>query len=202
MMVQDDRINYLRIGQAQLLYKALGYRNIETPWIVTEEAVKTTLPKECRPFTTVGGALVGSAEQGFIDLMLDGFLEPGRYQSTTPCFRDEQPLTELTRQYFMKLELIHYMPTDQRADYERMLNQALGCFFEISECDTFEARDTSEGIDIFLNGIEIGSYGVRTVDNHTWIYGTGLAEPRFSIASRLRPVPAVEATPQDSPANA
>jgi hypothetical protein len=41
---------------------------------------------------------------------------------------------------------------------------------------------TPEGIDLVLNGIEVGSYGVRTVGNRTWTYGTGLALPRFTVA--------------------
>lgn len=36
--------------------------------------------------------------------------------------------------------------------------------------------------DIELNGIEIGSYGVRTCPFLQWSYGTGLAEPRFGRA--------------------
>jgi hypothetical protein len=30
------------------------------------------------------------------------------------------------------------------------------------------------------NGFELGSYGVRQYHDITWIYGTGIAEPRFS----------------------
>jgi hypothetical protein len=32
------------------------------------------------------------------------------------------------------------------------------------------------------DGIELGSYGIRTVGNVSFAYGTGLAEPRFSYA--------------------
>ena len=34
--------------------------------------------------------------------------------------------------------------------------------------------------DITADGIELGSYGVRECEFVRWIYGTGLAEPRFS----------------------
>jgi hypothetical protein len=34
------------------------------------------------------------------------------------------------------------------------------------------------------NDIEIGSYGMREYENFKWIYGTGMAEPRFSKARK------------------
>jgi hypothetical protein len=43
---------------------------------------------------------------------------------------------------------------------------------------------TEIGHDIELNGIEIGSYGWRQNQDIIWAYGTGLAEPRFSIANQ------------------
>jgi hypothetical protein len=36
--------------------------------------------------------------------------------------------------------------------------------------------------DIEINGIEVGSYGIRSVDDVQYIYGTGLALPRYSTA--------------------
>ena len=47
----------------------------------------------------------------------------------------------------------------------------------------FEIVKTEEGLDIELNGIEIGSYGYRSYKDFHWIYGTALAEPRFSLAA-------------------
>jgi aspartyl-tRNA synthetase len=182
MMIKDDSINYQRLATAQTFYRALGYRNIDTPWLVSPQAIVATLPPNSRAVESNFGCFVGSGEQGFIQLMLDGTLEPGRYQTTTPCARDEQEYTELSRKTFMKLELIHYLPEDARAAYEKVLNEAIACFFEISNVDTFEAVPTNDGFDITLNGIEIGSYGVRQMDKHVWVYGTGLAEPRFSLA--------------------
>ena len=41
---------------------------------------------------------------------------------------------------------------------------------------------SDESYDIESNGIELGSYGIRQHENITWVYGTGLAEPRLSIA--------------------
>jgi hypothetical protein len=36
--------------------------------------------------------------------------------------------------------------------------------------------------DIQYNGIELGSYGIRSCDFLEWIYGTAIAEPRLTLA--------------------
>jgi len=118
--------------------------------------------------------------------MIRNLMKPGKYQTTTPCFRDEKEYNELTRVAFFKTELIWYKPEDTRAAFEMVLNNALACFFEISDVETFEAVETAEGYDIYCDGVELGSYGVREMKEygHVWVYGTGLAEPRFSILMR------------------
>lgn len=178
-----DSINYTRLAAAQNFYKGRGYQNIETPWAVTPQAIRATLPITQRMTDSAIGVLVGSGEQGFIQQMVDGTLMPGKYQTTTPCFRFEDSYNDLTRRYFMKTELIWYNPEENRSAYETVLNDAMSCFFEISDATTFDAVQTEEGFDIMHNGIELGSYGVRQMDGkHVWVFGTGLAEPRFSIA--------------------
>ncbi len=42
--------------------------------------------------------------------------------------------------------------------------------------------NTPEGLDIMYNGVELGSYGNRRDE---YIYGTGLAEPRFTHAMKV-----------------
>ena len=51
--------------------------------------------------------------------------------------------------------------------------------------DVLGTISTDEGYDIVLNGIEVGSYGIRQHENLRWIYGTGIAEPRFSTALKI-----------------
>lgn len=46
--------------------------------------------------------------------------------------------------------------------------------------DSTEIIQTSEGFDIESNGHELGSYGIRECEFLSWIYATGVAEPRFS----------------------
>jgi hypothetical protein len=185
-------INYERIGKAQLFYKALGYANVETPWFVSQQACQATLPPDRKQILCTFGSLVGSGEQGFIQQMLDGTLEAGKYQTTTPCFRDEPEYNELTRQAFMKVELIWYMPDDPQAAYETVLNDALTCHFTVSHAELIDALQTDDGFDLMYNKIEIGSYGIRKMDKHIWVYGTGLAEPRFSLALLIMPAPVPE----------
>lgn len=180
----EDPISYEHIGKAQSYYRALGYRNLAAPWLVSPLAIQPTLPEGARMFPTPAGVLVGSAEQSFIELMQNGVMPVGRFQATTPCFRSENEYNELTRLYFVKTELIWYMPEDVNLGLDTLLNHAFSCFFELSDVDTFEQVQTAEGFDIYFNGIELGSYGVRKMKEHLWVYGTGLAEPRFSIAMR------------------
>jgi hypothetical protein len=45
--------------------------------------------------------------------------------------------------------------------------------------------ETEQGYDLECNGIEIGSYGIRSCEYLEWIYATGLAEPRMSIVKNI-----------------
>ena len=45
--------------------------------------------------------------------------------------------------------------------------------------DLFKSTDSA---DIMYKDIELGSYGIRKHKNVEWIYGTGVALPRLSIA--------------------
>ena len=205
----DDLISYERLGKAQVHYNALGYFNIETPWLVSPQAIYTTLPKDSTPYLSNAGALVGSAEQGFVQMMMEGTLKPGKYQSISACFRDEKVYNALTKKWFMKLELCEYLLNDKelemetvRKAYERMINEALQVMRKLTGADHFEgftAQQTTEGYDILYRGIELGSYGVRQMDNHVWVYGTGLAEPRFTVATEYivfeKPMPQEEVQP-------
>ena len=190
--MNQDVIDYSLIGQAQLYYKALGYTNIDTPWLVTPQAITATLPPNSMLVQSNFGCLVGSGEQGFIQMMIDGTLLPGKYQTSTPCFREEKEYNDFTRRSFFKTELIWYKPdTDLKTAYDAVLNNALSCFFEISNAETLNCVQTSEGFDICCNEVEIGSYGVRKWGDHIWVYGTGLAEPRFTLAVQRRLTPEI-----------
>lgn len=199
-------IDYNLVQMAVADYQLEGFEYLETPWVVSEEALKVTLPADkegyqlhkCIPYdhpilpTQIPYWLVGSAEQGFIQLMLEGKLSKGKYCSAGPCFRDDKP-DEWHHPYFFKVELIDYLP--EKPDVLSMLNAAKFQLEQMAQIIvasqdyarsipsfTLEVVPTEEGHDLMLDGIELGSYGLRKYQNHTWVYGTGLALPRFTQA--------------------
>lgn len=170
---------WTRFGAAIEWYRHLGYEFVDVPWIVRPECVEPTLPAGKFPWmVTEGldqrGALVGSAEQAFLQLRRDAILDPLKmYMTITPCFRSEEVYSRITRKQFMKLEL--YAPA--AFSVEEMARHAhkffrrwyQGCLIVTTE----------EGLDITYKGVELGSYGSR---RNEYVYGTGLAEPRFTLA--------------------
>jgi aspartyl-tRNA synthetase len=120
-------------------------------------------------------------------------LTPGYYFSISPCFRDNEE-DEFHFTDFMKLELCIVGPSDESAvsrSLERMIQTCLGFFTKEFKGSTDcrygvapTAVRTKDGFDIEINGIEVGSYGFREVKVsgviRRWVYGTGLAEPRFT----------------------
>lgn len=158
-------------------------------------------------YTQESRQLVASSEQSLLKYLHSG-LSTGFWMALTPCFRTEQTIGELRRRYFMKLELCIAEEPDGWYDLEEALvDQMSHCalIFFLSqgaknarivatpEADgergrrliTRFSRDivvSKDGVDI-----ELGSYGWRSWTHPfgkqiTWVYGTGLAEPRFSAA--------------------
>lgn len=180
---QGAEINYLHVGFAIAHYKKLGYEYIEVPWYVSNESILATKPEENAIVQVdYDTNLIGSAEQGFIELLSTYQLDRDRkYVSASPCFRDELNQYEpgFLQPYFFKVELFNQKPT-----VERMVAEATSLFRTLG--GTVKKCHTKDGIDLMVNGIEVGSYGERTVDGKTFTYGTGLAEPRFSYALRSK----------------
>jgi seryl-tRNA synthetase len=188
-------ISWQRLGDAIAHYRHLGYEEIETPWAVNREASDVTRPPGRPNFDMIAGddnygALVASAEQGFIHLRMFDVLEPGRYISCGPCFRNEPVIDETHRLYFMKAELIDTVDVS-RASLHRMMGDAMETFKKLAPYEVWsDIKIVPTGMDEFdieAGGIEIGSYGIRDIPGFSWVYGTGLAEPRFGQAiARLR----------------
>lgn len=184
MKITREQLN--RFADAQAYYEKLGYENIEVPWFVSREATNSTIPFGSHPlsvFTSPSGSvfsfgdLVGSGEQGFIQMLLDGKFSTGKYQTITPCFRDEPVVDLIHRRAFLKLELIDL--TDNRSS-GAMLKQAQD-FHELY-LDT-AVQVNWDGYDLTTkDGLELGSYGIRWYKDFHWVYGTGFAEPRVSYA--------------------
>jgi hypothetical protein len=111
--------------------------------------------------------------------------------AVTPCFRNE-PFDQWHSKYFMKLELFTlYDEADVPVEAhitkmvgvaKRVLEYVGGKSLEIEMTDQWKSDPTAIGptFDLTYKGIEIGSYGARRCEFCSWIYGTGIAEPRFS----------------------
>lgn len=188
-------INWTRISQAVEFYKSLGFEYIETPWHVDRTTAMITCPNELFLVTTdrsrqnknnriIYQSLVGSAEQGFMQLALDGKLDGVNYVSAGPCFREELQYDDLHLPQFFKVELF------VRCQDERQARQAANellyrakRFMQDHSDAPLAIVEEGFGWDLQLNGVEVGSYGYRCADSiGFWAYGTGIAEPRFSQA--------------------
>ena len=184
-------IDWSTISYAIDFYETLGYQYIEVPWIVPVPVNNLTCPYEDLMMKVEGTntALVGSAEQSFLKMEMDGLLLPNRkYVACTPCFRVEDSNDGWHFPTFLKVELYRTDETDPitlyqtiddaQAFFQRQLEFQCG----IRHKQKLTRQTTPEGIDLMLNGIEIGSYGIRGMASFRWVYGTGVALPRFTQA--------------------
>lgn len=171
-------IDYKLLGESIDFYEKEGFARIESPWTVAEyiDTITNPLPDKKLQLKHNNKVLVGSGEQSFLYLYLKGFLPKGRFQTVTPCFRYNE-FDETHSKYFMKNELIQ---TEDVSDYSlKSLTLTALLFFQFY-IPQAELNTTEEGFDISINGIELGSYGIRSTSFLKWIYGTGCAEPRLS----------------------
>lgn len=177
MAAEPNTINYALLADALAFYTRLGYEYKEVPWVVSEEATNITLPVN-RVATKVsyGGDLVGSAEQSFIELLKRGQTLT-KHCAITPCFRDEPAYDDLHHAYFMKCELYDSQPTPERL--QQMIKDAVAFFSRYTHVNILA---TDIGFDIMADDIELGSYGFRQYKDTRFIYGTGCALPRLSMA--------------------
>jgi len=176
-------IDYARLDRSIKFYEDYGFKRIESPWTVTKAISNITKPADGKDWEIIGKdkVLVASGEQSFLYLYLKGFLPKGKYQTITPCFREE-PFDITHTKYFIKNELII---TDE-VNSLKLDEVVLICqkFFEKEIGKKVDVVKTEQGFDLEYNGIEIGSYGIRSCEYLDWIYATGLAEPRMTIIKR------------------
>lgn len=168
------------------------YREVELPWVIPERFTAATRPADRAELSLPQGNLIASGEQSFLMLMSDRALPaaPG-YVGWSPCFRAEPCLDELHRLTFLKAEV--FIPVNSYEagrnalplllERQRRLFQHLIALSEASSLTlTLEPLEEAQ-LDWLLNGIEIGSYGVRAFEDVFWyLYGTALALPRFRQA--------------------
>jgi len=191
-------IDYKKIADSIDYYEDKGFKRIESPWAVSIAVADITRPEGKKASNDYvikhnNKALVASGEQSFLYLNLKNFLPPGMYQTVTPCFRNES--FDFTHsKYFMKNELII---TDGIYTRDRVLaiaNDAKEFFSKYIKEESLSIDKVGDiSYDVNCNVeykgkkrvIELGSYGIRSCEFLTWIYGTGLAEPRLSRAQKL-----------------
>jgi hypothetical protein len=182
-------INYGLLNKSIEYYEKLGYRRIESPWVVDENISAITKPDECKDYKILNPSfpnkvLVASGEQSFLSLYKNNNLPLGKFQTITPCFRDDEE-DDWHSKWFIKNELIR-TDTTKLSDLQELVDQALEFFNSLKGMGTLKKQVIKSSdnhdyqIDILLDGIELGSYGIRRCSFLTWIYGTALAEPRFS----------------------
>jgi len=186
--LRDKTVDYHLLGEAQSFYLRYGYSKIETPWIVSAPISLVTTPMSSNAFILDDGKhLVGSGEQGFIQLMTqDDVITPDKYyQTITPCFRRDVH-DEIHCEWFMKLELFLKVEETQAIVAVKKMLADSEIFLDNLQLDIEPVTNGDECcFDLYCGSIELGSYGFRTTtigeQTFTWAYGTGLALPRVQV---------------------
>lgn len=175
-------IDYSLIADAVSFYQKRHWENVPAPWFVDINSIQSTLPPESQSFNTSWGELVGSAEQSFVQLSIEKKLKPGKYQATTPCFRDD-PEDLYHFRIFMKTELFQNVNVNS-SSLENVIEDAFSFFSRYLLVKVVKTNTDTFDIVSNTTNLELGSYGIRHNDDLelSWIYGTGCAEPRLSQA--------------------
>lgn len=187
-------IDYNLIHQGIEHYSKWKYLRTEVPWLVPQPISNITKPPDASDYivSSKNKVLIASGEQGFLYQYRKGFLPAGKFQTVTPCFRDEQ-FDELHLKYFIKLELIDTENVNQKSLLNMIHHEVLPFFIsqfkdpkKLEVVKTVSNSDSNPvSFDIcYPNSnnelVELGSYGIRHTTFLSWIYGTGIAEPRLS----------------------
>lgn len=196
-------INWARLGRGVEHYKtSVNALYVEVPWWATKAAIDITRPADASAYTLDrnGKQLVASGEQSFLYQRMKGYLHPGTlYQSITPCWREEAQ-DALHRKHFMKLELFAFADstTPLVEPLSRVVWAATKFFLTETRRDVHQVSVAHNGaiadtsVDLVANvegqQYELGSYGLRCAPEvGTWLYATGCAEPRTTMAARPAP---------------
>lgn len=175
-------IDYSKIGAAIEFYKKKGFQYVDVPWDTPERYRNVTfIGEDFNPILN-DRFLVGSAEQSFIYLHDKRKLMRGSYVACTPCFRCDE-IDETHQQYFMKVELFDTNDTSIKR-LHHIIQLAEEFFSNYLNVKVVQISDYEYDIETYT-GIELGSYGIRSWEGHTWIFATGLAEPRLTKSLRL-----------------
>lgn len=177
-------INHSILNEAIEYYKSIGYSYVEVPWVVSSSSSSLGISDGIkRQFSTFLGDLIASGEQGFFELVRTNspLIRKGEnYVTCTPCFRDEEKLSPYTRNWFEKVELFCWCHRDEAESIFKKLQYDSYSFHSKYTDSIKQIKINGHNVDLKLNDIEIASIGIRNTENFTWVYATGVAEPRFS----------------------
>lgn len=185
------KIDYELLAHATSYYRREGYAQVEVPWLVKPIIDDMTRPHDVREFSvpSLGLHLCASGEQGFLQSLSEhGFTLDKKYFTVTPCFRDNEE-DDVHQLQFMKLELgLFTRKREYVGKYTDELMNTARFLFNNESPATVSSVITDIGMDLrgklkpgySSDSVELGSYGYRVVNDGYWIYGTGLALPRFS----------------------
>lgn len=183
-------IDYERLGRSQTYYAENGFYRIEVPWIINSAITDLTKPSyvESHMIANSLDALVGSGEQSFLYMYMKGHLpeEHGRYQTITPCFRQDST-DFIHNETFMKNELIILSEVNEKTLIDVIDICKVFFYAEIGvKPELITAYDES-GLhyDLECKGVEVGSYGIRDLGFLKYIYATGCAEPRTTAVKKM-----------------
>ena len=183
-------ISLERLMAAANYYQQRGFQPVSVPHVVSCEVSNLTRPLDRNELFHDEGKTVysASAEHGFLELLSKGEIEEGSYQAITPCYRDEPELDNIHFKVFLKLELAMIGGEAQaNADY---MCEVAKKFFRSLGIKPFKVNAGSVlsplQCDLVTGqGLELGSYGVRSGVSKPYAYGTGMAEPRTSYVVSL-----------------
>lgn len=180
--MKESNISTLLIQDGLNYYSRIGYQMVNVPIVIDKDISARTKPEFVQDLHHNEKVYIGSAEQGLLQLNKNGFLNKnGNYMAITPCFRNETVLDESHFLIFLKIELMIITDTPE-IELKNMINDALS-FFKFYKKDIECIKLGKNEFDIIVNNTEIGSYGIRNLNkDKKYVYGTGLAEPRFSYA--------------------
>ncbi|QEQ94877.1 hypothetical protein pEaSNUABM56_00078 [Erwinia phage pEa_SNUABM_56] len=170
-------------------YEEEGVLLAKVPYLVDPDIMAFTCPPNVidkRLTHSNGKQYVASAEQSFLQLEKDGRLDelPPLMMALTPCYRDESTLDDVHLNIFLKLEIFHYNPQELRGiNWAYFWAECMQSFFADEGVWT-HIVGTDAGYDVLTKSdLELGSFGYRTSPKGVqYVYATGLAEPRASIA--------------------
>lgn len=163
-----------------------NYELVDAPFYVDKDVSAFTRPEFKNDFhhgnDTSHCVYVASGEQSFLQLMKNGELTEGKYITLTPCVRDEYvaEMSDIKLKVFMKLEMISLTNSLDKAKVllNEMLFEMINFYTDYFNVTILPLDETNT--DLLVNDIEIGSYGIRNYNGQYYVFGTGIALPRFN----------------------